>query len=151
VTHEPNRGWVRDHLKVRHVQIPDAPGVFFLVGLSESEEICALIGSMNHMLGGGPAEFAKPSASFFPAFAHYIGEAQEHATSTILTADLLGLRRMLNTGNSDGEIASILYGFYRQASGYEFRIEFLARSVFRGKNSLGTVVNALTPLWVTIE
>lgn len=150
IAHEPDRSWVCDTLSVRQVRIPAVPSVFLLVGTSDSEEVCALIGSTGHVLGTASGEPTRFSASYFHAFVDAIAEAQVDASSDLAHSDLMREPRRLITGNSDQEVAAILNRFQWDASGREFAVKFLARSVFRGQATGHPPTNAFSPLWVEI-
>jgi uncharacterized protein DUF7019 len=52
--------WVDDGLAVKHIQLTDVPELFLLLGKNSENEICALIGASQHIVGNNIADTAIP-------------------------------------------------------------------------------------------
>lgn len=148
--------WVGDELQVQNVRLPPNPDVFLLIGSNEKNEICALAGSANHVLGKNVTEAVEANASYFPDFAELVTGNLERAdwrdadidmSEPIYKNDRFG-------GVRDSEVCAILHLLLQEAKGRRFPVRFLARCVFESSDVPNKrefpCVKVFTPLYVSL-
>jgi hypothetical protein len=141
--------WVKDELSVQDIRLAANPEVMLLMGHNARGELCALAGSSRHIVGNRSAEQLDAVASYFPDFARYVTNDIRDFDRRDVELDIHNLWEFNGTLR-DSEVNSVLYCLQRDAKQPKFKVRFLARRIYKGKNEGIPMIRVFTPLYVTL-